>query len=343
MRSKKTNSCSTKDKPDVTAHHHRPEPPAVIWVGTDRDELGWLKQRVADLRPIHHLVLPQDQKFASLEPHAADQVILQRIVGVLETEATPTDRLIWTCHRRIDLPGEAIRWLRASYPELPMALATGTWWEGATRTGAREVTEVRVPWHRWWDWWLPWLRGEPPLLAPPAATLAECALMPSPLPTPVGTASRGEDHQSRGSDTAAMLGRAGEGGRQQEAAALRRGLLVARFPDPGGAWLALAEAYGYQVVLHHRLPDAEAPIWSKVDWALLDDSAFGSSPAATEVGTVLAAVHRRHPRLRLAVADHLPRFDVWQGLERAGVDCLLGKPTAGTGLIYWLREAARRS
>lgn len=130
-------NASTKNR--LTSENHKTTKLQVAWCGSARHGLSWLRSRV--------------QTSCELVG-AADQ--LSRVSADELCNARP-HRLIVACESRLDYPADLLLHLRQSWPEIPLAVATESWFEGSQRTGIGKVSHSMHPWHRWWDAWQPWL------------------------------------------------------------------------------------------------------------------------------------------------------------------------------------------
>ncbi len=126
-----------------------------LWIGPSSGGLAWLRTRVAAFQL-------GDCSTHVIELASVDRVKLQKIV------AAGLERIIVACPSRIDAPRELIELFRACCPEVPWAVASDTWWDGARRTGLRTPGYLTLPWYRWWDGWHAWLAGTEPALFEPS-------------------------------------------------------------------------------------------------------------------------------------------------------------------------------
>ncbi len=173
--------------------------------------IAWLRQRVENM--------PIDQCATELIEHtwrAADnsaspgqrQQLLERIDRGIE-------RIVIASVNRLDYPTELIELLQHICPEVPLALACDSWWDGWRRTGLKSRHHLSLPWYRWWDGWVDWLQGRTPQLYEPAP--AEWCLL--------ANASRAR------ASTAELP--------------FPRGLIVGNCRQTLAAWSLAAEAAGY--------------------------------------------------------------------------------------------------
>lgn len=145
----------------------------ILWIdvgfnaacGNNSDNgIAWLRQRIENL--------PIGQRATELVEHAwhpADhsasfnqrQLLLERIDCGIE-------RVVIASVNRLDYPVELIELLQHLCPEVPLALACGSWWDGWRRTGLKSRNHLSLPWYRWWDGWVDWLQGRTPQLYEPA-------------------------------------------------------------------------------------------------------------------------------------------------------------------------------
>jgi hypothetical protein len=131
------------------------KPLRVMWLGPSDGGLGWLRRRLD--KP--------NQGLPPIEVHqitAVDMELLRKIA-----EGGGVDRIVWACRTRVDYPCEEISFLLRDYPELPLAVAGESWWDGVRRTGLGVLPHLALPWYRWWDGWSVWLEGNAPELFGP--------------------------------------------------------------------------------------------------------------------------------------------------------------------------------
>jgi hypothetical protein len=266
---------------------------SVAWLGEKDDAFAWLRGRM--------------RKYQS---HAIDRVQLTDISfdrDALRTQCDAgLDRIVFGCANRLAYPQAVLEWLAAEYPEIPLALAVDSYWDGWRRTGMGKLPHVVLPWHRWWDGWVDWLE----------------ALTPEWFTTciePIRFDGRSELPPSTSS-----------------------GAVIANCQHTAMAWSLVGEQFGASVVqcpeiltqiLCKRLDGLQAQ--SDLDWLLWDDSCL---PHALENGRQAATLHwieqakKWFPQTQIYCAFTNPRWHTWQELSLIGADELLSKPTTGRGL-----------
>lgn len=122
----------------------------VAWLGPAHGGLGWLYRQLAKTC----------SAIPAIEVHrfpAADKTTMQKILN-----DGGVDRVLCACSTRVDYPREAIEFSLRNYPEVPLAVACESWWDGSRRSGMGIVPHLSLPWYRWWDGWSVWLEGNAP-------------------------------------------------------------------------------------------------------------------------------------------------------------------------------------
>lgn len=209
------------------------------------------------------------------------------------------DRLIYGCGNRLEYPAADLEWLLQEYPELPVALAVNSYWDGWRRTGLVTVPHAVIPWHRWWDGWVDWLE----------ATDANWF---------------GGNIESIKFDGRGNL--------------LRRtthGAVIAGCPQTAAAWRLAAEQSGAVVIEVDTEPLLNLRENSDLDWILWDDSHLSSVFGDVDLSVIEEAcgsIKRALPESQLFVAFQNPRWHVWKALVAKGADELLSKPNTGRAL-----------
>lgn len=259
-----------------------------LWLGPIDGGLNWLYHRITD-----YLAGREASGIRRYEFDISEDELVAAVDSGLE-------RIVIGCNERLDYPRAQVEWLSHNYPEIPLAIATDCWWEGARRTGLAQPDGRQrfYPWHRWWDNWVTWLEGDPLSGSLSEAARAEVARCPD---------------------------RCG-------------GLIVADDRQIGLAWEQQAQVVGASAILctPRRLPEpGPAP---KFGWILWDDSCDRSpfSRGDRTASDFIAEVDERFAPKLLIVALTAVRLDRWQALERAGADELLVKPSQGRGLTHLL-------
>jgi hypothetical protein len=257
----------------------------IAWCGSRADGLGWLGDRCS-----------------SIDDVEISESICLKSIDLLCTR-NPR-RLILAVENRLAYPLAEIQHLQRNWPEIPLALAVGTWFDGSRRTGIGVTCHLSLPWYRWWDGWQPWLSvGNAELLNSwPKAAIRRAA------------------HRAGGSSGVAGIVLSNC---QQTAEGWRIGLGCA--PE-SSRWLRLAE-------FQTRFSQADLPA---PDWILWDDSCLdtlGGADSISDVGRLFADIREGFPGALILAATCMPRWCDWRQWELAGADQLLAKPTSG--VLLW--------
>lgn len=249
----------------------------VGWTGPSSGCFGWLRARIER----QYQVIPVQE-------------------GNWESYAL--DRWIYASPDRLSLPSAELQ-----AQNIPLAIATSDWWEGAGRTGLRELQLPAIPWYRWWDGWHDWLEGTSSALFTPFPPRLAHALSP-PMP--------------------ATQFKAGSG------------WIIANCLQSADAWTLAANEVGH-VVTWYTLDQFRATIAAPhftehPDWLLWDDTSldtWNAKPDFASVSELLRTLHARYPEMRRLIALTLPRWDQWRELHGAGAQELIAKPTTA-GVLY---------
>lgn len=166
----------------------------VLWIEsgqhTSESGLAWLRQRMQDFQSAQRRVALIDHAWPSGSGPAshrgpASHHDRQRLAERIDCGV---ERIVVACVNRLDYPVELIDFLQQTCPEIPLALASDSWWDGRRRTGLPTPGQLSFPWYRWWDGWVDWLEGRSPTLFEAAPT-AWPVLSSQPLA--IATTSRG--------------------------------------------------------------------------------------------------------------------------------------------------------
>lgn len=112
----------------------------IAWCGSRADGLRWLSDRCG----------------STDEVHFTESISLESIDSACNRNP---HRLILAVENRLYYPSTEIQHVQRSWPEVPFALAVGSWFDGGRRTGIGSTCHLSLPWYRWWDGWRPWLSG----------------------------------------------------------------------------------------------------------------------------------------------------------------------------------------
>ncbi len=221
------------------------------------DGIAWLRQRIEHL-PIGQ----QNNELIEQVWHRSDfSASLTQRQRLLERIDSGVERIVIASVNRLDYPSGLIELLQHICPEVPLALACDSWWDGWRRTGLRSREHLSLPWYRWWDGWVDWLQGRTPQLYEPAP--AEwCLLADAPR------------------------------ARSLAARPPVRGLIVGNCRQTLAAWSLAAAAAGYaadcisEQVYQQRVqslltPTTEPRATFTPQWIMWDDSCLDTAPIAT--------------------------------------------------------------
>ncbi len=257
----------------------------VAWCGSRSDGLGWLSDRIAS--------------FAFVDFH--EQLCIEALDALCQQHPR---RLILSVENRVDYPRELISHLRRAWPEIPLAVAVGSWFDGSRRTGVGAVDHLLLPWYRWLDGFLPWLS--------PHASPRLLGMWPR-----VSGESTSESESSR------------------EA----RGVIVCNCQTTADGWLAALRLGALKscrertsVYAMHTIVSSDKPAEESVDWILWDDSCldtFSGSHCHYSATEQLTLLRRFFPDAKLIAATSMPRWIDWQQWILAGADELIAKPNLG--------------
>lgn len=284
---------------DYSFGSHRPkDSPAdcrvykICWLGPIDEELGWLYQKILDFlqaksaQTCIHLIHGDDSwgQLRQLAHHGVNRVVI-------------------ACEHRWDYSWEHCRRFTAEFPEIPMALAMSDWWLGARRTGIGHPVQqnhVCLPWFRWWDGWIQWLKGE-----------AESMFGPLPSSIPCG------------------------GPNQQIDSTSKTILLIAKGQEAICSWQMAFKGHRF-LDKSNKADSVDRPFsWGRdacnPDWILWDDSQLntchGSEANLHSATEQLKRLQAEFPGSRLIVAWTAPRWSVIEPFNRAGIHFeLLAKP-----------------
>jgi hypothetical protein len=285
-------------------------PLRIAWLGEQGGGLQWLHQRL--------------QSFSSAR---VPSVIVQTLDNLpANCGVLAVDRLVVGSRNRLSYPLREIEQLQRELPEVPLALATDSQWDGAGRTGlSAGLSHLVLPWHRWWDGWVDWLDGTVPTMF-------------GPCPVAQGWLSS----------------------RRIANASLARGIVLADCRQSGEAWRLVGKQVT-EAVQSESLskflasnPSSDAP----ADWLLWDEpyrisSAFsrrGNAPRAHAtvdrdawVVEQFRSLAQRLPETHMVLAVSIPRWDQWSALQAAGVHDMLTKPSTGRALQRLMSQIASQS
>ncbi|MEO8270487.1 MAG: hypothetical protein ABI557_12260, partial [Aureliella sp.] len=217
--------------------------------------IAWLRQRMENMQIGQCVPELIDHAWHQLDNSANPdqrQQLLARIDSGIE-------RIVIASVNRLDYPFELIEWLQRVCPEVPLALACDSWWDGWRRTGLKSRLHLSLPWYRWWDGWVDWLQGRTLQLYEPAP-VDWCLLTDAPHAHSLATNPP-----------------------------LSRGLIVGNCRQTLAAWKLAAEASGYSAdsVSEQAYQQQVQDLLKSNDknraaftpqWILWDDSCLDTTP-----------------------------------------------------------------
>ncbi len=223
------------------------------WLGPTSGGLGWLHGRIVNF------------------PHLSTQVAVQTYpeidLGRLKNlvQAGDLDRVILASATRLDHPAREIEFLQRDCPDVPVAVACESWWDGARRTGLGVSGHLSMPWYRWWDGWTRWLEGnDPELFGPVQNSVA-----------PWVRAQRCPNARSRNASDC-------------NHGAAAEGIIVGNCRQTCDAWRLVAKASGCQAEIvswsKFQRDQREVEVSPTLDWMLWDDSCLDTSECGGDGG-----------------------------------------------------------
>ncbi len=258
----------------------------IAWLGSSSDGLGCLSERCGSI----------------------DELVIDASTSIEAIDALCSRyprRLILAIENRLDYPLAEIQYLQRSWPEVPCALAFGSWFDGSRRTGIGATSHLSLPWYRWLDGWRPWLSGSNVELLNP---------WPQVLP---GKAS---------------------GKAASEVLCKTSGVILCDCRQTAAAWQAGIEcdpACTQLLTLSEFRELVARPSDNETYWILWDDSCldtFAGADCLSEVGELFATIRKRFPEAIILAATCMPRWSDWQQWKLAGADELIAKPCQGFSL-----------
>ena len=270
----------------------------VAWCGSRSDGLGWLSERCAAIESL---------KFAeSLSVEALDELCSQH-----------PRRLILSVENRLCYPLDEVHYLQRVWPEVPFAVAMGSWFDGSRRTGVGSTAHLSMPWFRWWDGWYPWLTGSDSGLLdawPHMRLQVSESCQPSP-----------------------SFGHVVCNCRQTAA-----GWMASLSSQGAGAMTFTFGEYCTRLAIHN--PDiATDANWANPDWVLWDDTCLNSfcgASAMAETSEWIARVRQVFPTAAILAAIQSPRCIDWRKWVASGANELIAKPTCSVPLRAMLARNA---
>ncbi len=264
--------------------------PAVAWFGPSERELGWLRSRVESVAEI-----------VSLDNDATPEWDSAPVrIGALDALCRKNpQRLILSTLSRLLYPLAEIQHAIANWPEIPLAVAMGSWYDGARRTGIGPACYPQWSWHRWWDAWNPWLIESTSGIFDPWPRVSELALAVDP----------------------ARLSPEWSGG-----------CIVCDCNQTASAWKSVNPGIEVCTSLQMRQRQASA---SGLQWLLWDDSCLRGrfdEPVWNDTESLLECARQLNPACLMIAATTMPRIDDWERLRHFGVTEFISKPFVGRPL-----------
>lgn len=219
----------------------------VLWIEsgqhTSESGLAWLRQRMQDFQSAQRGVTLIDQAWSP----GSGQASLGDRQRLRERVDCGVERIVVACVNRLDYPVELIDFLQHTCPEVPLALASDSWWDGRRRTGLPTPGQLSLPWYRWWDGWVDWLEGRSPTLF--EAAPAEWPVLDGQVPA-VATGMHG--------------------------------LIVGNCQQTTAAWALVASTAGHttECISWHRFQAYFSTQWTQPlpHWVLWDDTSLDTIP-----------------------------------------------------------------
>jgi hypothetical protein len=292
-----------------------------VWIGPTTDGLNWLVHRLTQTQfcqpqtgttPLHL------RRFPSLQ---LDDLL--RLV-----EHGEIDRLILACDTRLSYPAAMIQCLQRTCPDVPMAVACSSWWDGFRRTGMGPVGHLALPWYRWWDGWTAWLVGDMREPLPPAAARSVTRLC---------TAQTRLRNDLAASPT-------------QSPTTPRWGLVVGNCRHTCETWSHVARSVGYSVRSLSWSAFLQSPTSADAaahyEWIVWDDSCLNTTAdrrdGSQSLPPYITAVQSALPRAQWIAALSLPRADEWLAIPKWEQCEWIVKPDSGHGLLRLLTHLSEQ-
>lgn len=303
------------------------KPLRCAWLGPVNGGLAWLFQRLAN--PVPYPAPLTVDRYPQSDTPQSDLAELQRL-----SQHGGLDRIILACSTRLEYPWREIEFLQRDCPDIPLAVACDSWWDGARRTGLGSIDALTLPWHRWWDGWTSWLEGRQPDLfgpcQPSVAPWAQAAYWSSP-----------SVHQPSDSPSSADA---------RNFPALP-GIIVSNCRQTCQALTWVGQACGFDITAYSWQNFQQQVATHELDgatqWILWDDSCLNTSGPQAAYDPALEnffqTTSQALPSACLIAALSLPRADQWIRASAGKSTELIVKPDSGqalTRLLMHLRSTA---
>ncbi len=269
----------------------QPSQQRVVWIGPTSGDLGWLRDRL--VRYVEQSTVRSLTQLSVIEPAELQTLI-----------STGVERLIFACPNRLDYPRQNVELMEKFCPEVPLAVAIDSWWDGAMRTGIGPTDHLTLPWYRWWDGWIDWLDGRRPQLFGPCQTPYAFSY---------------DDAVARPTRFDSSHNYSADGNPKNQT----RGLIVGNCRQTTEAWQLVADSLGHQaeVVLTHEFYGRTPS--QTVQWVLWDDTSLDTRPSGAQQTTpdqalpdFFAKLSRTHPAALGIAALNMPRSAPWHPFLR---------------------------
>ena len=257
----------------------------VAWCGPRSDGLGWLSDRCAAVAPL--------KITESLSIEALDEQCHQH-----------PRRLILSVENRLWYPLEEVQYLQRAWPEVPIAVALGPWFDGSRRTGIGSTPQLALPWYRWWDGWYPWLSG-----------------------SRSGLLDAWPQMRLQVVENFAQTSTSGH--------------ILCNCRQTAAGWMSLLRPQCERVSAftlddyQEIVASGSSALAPHPHWLLWDDSCLNTAGAERNVAvssSLLSAVRGRFPEAVIIAATCMPRWNDWRQWQDWGADELLSKPSSGFSL-----------
>jgi hypothetical protein len=255
----------------------------IAWCGSRSDGLGWLSDRCG----------------------SADEIEFSETLSIEAINAICSKhprRLVLSVENRLSYPWAEIRHVQRAWPEIPFALAVGTWFDGSRRTGIGSMSHLTLPWYRWWDGWQAWVNG-----------LQAELLNPWP-------------QMMRGRSRVVV-----EMGQPKKSS----GVILSNCRKTADGWREGLEcdqnSTNFATLSKFRSSWDQAAMIAP-NWVLWDDSCldtFTGGDRLSEVCELFTAIRVRFPATVILVATCMPRWSDWRQWTAAGANELIAKPSHG--------------